>query len=50
MKNKLQFDVLDNVGCFIYPEERFSSVVDEFDELLNTYQSGNMSEKLYRRA
>ncbi|MBC8951064.1 lipopolysaccharide assembly protein LapB [Xenorhabdus sp. TS4] len=47
MKNKLQFDVLDNVGCFIYPEERFSSVADEFDELLNTYQSGNMSEKYY---
>lgn len=44
----LRFEVLDNAsGVFVYPEERFDALVEEFDELLDTYQSGGLEDKPY---
>ncbi|MBD2797509.1 hypothetical protein ID856_13310 [Xenorhabdus sp. 18] len=47
MENRLQFDVQEDTGCFIYPGKRFFPVADELDELLDTHQSGDISEKHY---
>lgn len=34
-------------ACFVYPDERFAPLLDEFDDLLDTYQSGEMNDKRY---
>jgi len=47
MENRLRFEVQGSFGCFVYPEERFAPLLDEFDELIDAYQSGEMSDKRY---
>ncbi|HAF4902455.1 TPA: hypothetical protein G8X54_004026 [Salmonella enterica] len=47
MENRLRFEVQDDFGCFVYPDERFVPLLDEFDDLLDTYQSGEMNDKRY---
>lgn len=47
MENRLRFEVQDDFGCFVYPDERFAPLLDEFDDLLDTYQSGEMNDKRY---
>lgn len=45
---ELGFEVLDDAsGVFMYPEERFDSLVEEFDELLDAHQSGGLADKPY---
>lgn len=44
----LRFEVLDDAsGVFVYPEEIFDGLVEEFDELLDTHQSGGLADKPY---
>ncbi len=47
MENRLRFEVQDDLGCFVYPDERFAPLLDEFDDLLDAYQSGEMNDKRY---
>jgi len=47
MENRLQFNVQEGTGVFIYPNERLSPLLDEFDELLDSYQSGEMKTGRY---
>lgn len=47
MENKLQFEVQEDFGCFVYPDERFAPLLDEFDDLLDAHQSGVMNDKRY---
>jgi len=47
MENRLRFEVQDDFGCFVYPDERFAPLLDEFDDLLDAHQSGEMNDKRY---
>lgn len=47
MENRLRFEVQDDLGCFVYPDERFAPLLDEFDDLLDTHQSGEMNDQRY---
>ncbi|WP_303785796.1 hypothetical protein [Azovibrio restrictus] len=45
---ELRFELLyDASGMFVYPQERFDSLVEEFDELLDAHQSGGLADKSY---
>lgn len=45
---ELRFELLDGAsGMFVYPQERFDSLVEEFDELLDAHQSGGLADKSY---
>lgn len=42
----LRFEVLNkDSGVFVYPNERFASLVTDFDELLDVHQSGGLADK-----
>lgn len=47
MENKLRFEVQGDLGCFVYPDERFTPLLDEFEHLLGTHQSGELNDKRY---
>lgn len=44
----LRFEVLNDAsGVFVYPEQGFDGLVEEFDELLDAHQSGGLADKPY---
>lgn len=44
----LQFEVFDTEsGAFCYPEENFHHLVDEFDDLIDAHQMGQLADKPY---
>lgn len=47
MESRLRFEVCVGAGCFVYPAERFDHLIDEFDGLLEAYQSGGLEDKRY---
>ncbi|WP_274371709.1 tetratricopeptide repeat protein [Morganella morganii] len=47
MERKLRFDVEENLGCFVYPDEQFAPLLGEFDNLLDTHQSGGINDNRY---
>ncbi|MGL5667330.1 MAG: tetratricopeptide repeat protein [Shewanella sp.] len=47
MENRLRFEVQDDSGYFVYPDERFDPLQDEFDTLLDAHQSGKTADKHY---
>ncbi|WP_085431931.1 tetratricopeptide repeat protein [Escherichia coli] len=47
MNDRLRFKVNANQGCFIFPENWFSLLMDDFDELLDAYDAEEISEKRY---
>lgn len=47
MESKLRFDVQDGAGSFNYPGAEFETLLDEFDELLDAHQSGEMNHNRY---
>lgn len=47
MENRLRFEVQKDTGCFVYPDERFDPLLDEFEDLLDVYQSGEMGDIHY---
>lgn len=47
MENKLRFEIQEDFGCFVYPDERFAPLQDEFDYLLDARQSGEVNDKCY---
>ncbi|MFJ2456789.1 tetratricopeptide repeat protein [Pseudomonas protegens] len=50
MKNKLHFEAREGAGRFVYSGEQFDHLVDEFDELLEIRQSGEIDDKRYLAA
>lgn len=47
MGDGLRFEAQDNIGYFFYPDEKFDSLEDAFNELLELHQSGQMEDKQY---
>ena len=47
MANVLRFEVQENIGYFVYPDEHFDQLEDDFNELLELHQSGQMQDQQY---
>ncbi|EOK5402783.1 tetratricopeptide repeat protein, partial [Escherichia coli] len=47
MNDRLRFEVNDNQGCFVFPDAWFGSLLDEFDELIDAYDTDEISETSY---
>ncbi|HAX2261672.1 TPA: tetratricopeptide repeat protein, partial [Escherichia coli] len=47
MNDRLRFEVNDNRGCFVFPDAWFGSLLDEFDELIDAYDTDEISETNY---
>jgi len=45
METRLRFEVQDDFGLFVYPDERFAALLDEFDNLLNAREFGRVNDK-----
>src|SRR5680860_513075 len=44
----LQFEVFSSEsGAFCYPDENFHALVDEFDDLIDAHQMGQLADKPY---
>ena len=47
MNDKLRFKVNDNQGRFVFPDTWFGPLLGEFEKLLDTYDTGEISETSY---
>ncbi|MEG9983174.1 tetratricopeptide repeat protein, partial [Escherichia coli] len=44
MNDRLRFEVNDNQGRFVFPDTWFCPLPGEFEKLLDTYDTGEISE------
>lgn len=47
MNNKLRFKIQEDFGYFTYSYEKLSPLWDEFDDMLDAHQSGQINDKRY---
>ncbi|MEB6547328.1 tetratricopeptide repeat protein, partial [Escherichia coli] len=47
MNDRLRFEVHDNLGYFVFPETWFGPLLGEFEELLDAYDTDEISETSY---
>ena len=47
MNDRLRFEVNDNQGRFVFPDTWFGPLPGEFEKLLDTYDTGEISETSY---
>ena len=48
--NRLRFEVKNNQGCFIFPETWYESLLEKFNELLDSFDEDEISDRSYINA